>query len=207
MRAAFVLYENMTALDLIGPYEVLAGHPELTTHFVAERTGPVACDSGAVLHADTTLAELPDPDVIVVPGSGHWRPALENDALIAWLAAAHPTARWTTSVCTGSTLLAAAGLLTGRPATTHWAVRGTLAELGAEVVTDRVVVDGNTITAAGVSAGIDMGLLLARELWGGRMADTIQLAIEYAPETPGDAGSPETADPDLVTTVRALINR
>ncbi|GAA1178648.1 DJ-1/PfpI family protein [Pseudonocardia alaniniphila] len=206
MNAAFVLYDNLTALDIVGPYEVLAGHSEVTPHFVAARAGKVRCDNGLTLHADFAFDDVPAPDLIVVPGSSQWRSALDDEVLIAWLASVHKTATWTTSVCSGSTLLAKAGILAGRRATSHWAVVDTLAADGAVVCNDRVVVDGNVITAAGVSAGIDMGLTLAATLFGEMTARTIQLAIEYDPEPPFDSGSPRTAPPEAVAFLRAALN-
>jgi transcriptional regulator GlxA family with amidase domain len=205
MDAAFVLYDQMTALDLIGPYEALASHPQLTPYFAAGRVGGVRCDNGLTLQADVTFDELPNPELIVVPGSSHWRTALNDEVLIAWLAAAYPTATWTTSVCTGSTLLAKAGILTGRPATTHWAVRDILAAHGAVVSTERVLFDGDVITCAGVSAGIDMALTLAATLWGEPAAKAIQLGLEYDPQPPFDSGSPDKAPPEIVAAVRATL--
>jgi transcriptional regulator GlxA family with amidase domain len=199
--AVFVLYDRMTALDLVGPYEVLAAHPAVTPHFVAARPGKVRCDNGLTLHADTGFAGAPDPDLIVVPGSSHWRAALDDEEMVGWLAAAHPLATWTASVCTGSTLLAKAGILTGRRATCHWAVRDTLADYGVQPVAERVVVDGDVITGAGVSAGIDMALTLAATLWGEEVAKTIQLGLEYDPQPPFRSGSPEQADPRTVAAV------
>ena len=203
MDAAFVLYEQMTALDLVGPYEMLAANPEITPHFVAERHGPVRADSGLQFNATATFDELPRPDLIVVPGSSHWRSILESsDALVAWLAAAHPTATWTTSVCTGSTLLAKAGILIGRPATTHWLAREVLADLGADARVERVIIDGDVVTAAGVSAGLDMGLTLVAELFDDDRAKLIQLVTEYDPQPPFDTGSPEKAPAVLVDLAR-----
>ncbi|GAB3277620.1 DJ-1/PfpI family protein [Parasphingorhabdus pacifica] len=202
MDIAFVLYDRMTALDVIGPYEVLANAPSVTAHFVAARRGAVRCDAGLPLHATAAFEELTNPDVIVVPGSSFWRDALADDELVDWLAKAHPAAAWTASVCSGSTLLAKAGILTGRGATTHWAVRGTLMGLGADVLDERVVVDGDVITGAGVTAGLDMALTLTSILWGDKVARTIQLAIEYAPQPPFDTGTPERAPAEIVTGVR-----
>jgi transcriptional regulator GlxA family with amidase domain len=203
--AAFLLYDQMTALDLIGPYEVLAGHPHVTPHFVARRVGSVRCDNGLTLHAGVTFDGAPDPDLIVVPGSSRWRSALDDDELIGWLAAVHPAATWTTSVCTGSTLLAKAGILAGRRATSHWLVREILADYGAIVSAERVVTDGDVITCAGVSAGIDMALTLAAALWGEPTAGAIQLALEYDPQPPFDHGAPDKAAPEIVTAVRARL--
>jgi transcriptional regulator GlxA family with amidase domain len=203
MDAAFVLYEQMTALDLVGPYEMLAANPEITPHFVAERHGPVRADVGLEFNATATFDELPRPDLIVVPGSSRWRSVLETgDALVAWLAAAHPETTWTTSVCTGATLLAKAGILNGRPATTHWLAREVLAELGAKVSTDRVVIDGDVVTAAGVSAGLDMGLTLVAKLFGDDRGKLIQLVTEYDPQPPFDTGSVEKAPAELVDFAR-----
>lgn len=202
MDIAFVLYDRMTALDVVGPYEVLANAPSATAHFVAAQRGTIRCDAGIPLQATTSFDELPQPDVIVVPGSSYWRDALNDGTLTDWLAKAHPSTAWTASVCTGSTLLAKAGILDGRPATTHWAVRGTLMGLGADVRDERVVVDGNVITGAGVSAGLDMALTLTALLWGEKVAQTIQLALEYEPEPPFDTGVPEQAPVEIVTGVQ-----
>lgn len=201
MDTVFVLYENMTALDLIGPYEVLAAHPAVTPHFAAARPGDVRCDNGLTLRADVSFAGAPDPDLIVVPGSSRWRAALADDELIGWLAAAHPAATWTASVCTGSTLLGRAGILTGRRATSHWAVRDTLAGYGAVPCAERVVIDGDVITGAGVSAGIDLALTLAATLWGDPVAQALQLALEYDPQPPFRSGTPEQAGPETVAAV------
>ncbi|GAA3886984.1 DJ-1/PfpI family protein [Saccharothrix violaceirubra] len=201
MDLAFVLYPRMTALDLVGPYEVLAHQPGVTAHFVAETTEPVVTDAGLVIVPTTTFAALDRADVIVVPGSSDYEGVLAAGVVARWLREVHPKATWTTSVCTGSTLLADAGVLTGRPATTHWAVRELLGRLGAEVRSERVVRDGDVITAAGVSAGIDMALTLVGLIWGDRVAMASQLAIEYDPEPPYDAGSPESAPPEVVAAV------
>jgi transcriptional regulator GlxA family with amidase domain len=182
MDIAFVLYPNMTALDLVGPYEVLASIPGVNAHFVAETRDPVTADRKLTLVPTTTFAELDKADVIVVPGSGKWMEALEQQPMIDWIKKIHPTTKYTTSVCTGSTLLAAAGVV--RKATTHWAVRDLLASQGVEVSTDRVVHDGKVITGAGVSAGIDMALRLVAMEFTDAGAQTVQLAIEYFPEPP-----------------------
>lgn len=205
MDIAFVLYDDLTALDLVGPFETLAGLPEVTPRFVADRTGPVRSDNGLTMVADTVFADLPRPDVIVVPGSSRWQAALSNTALLDWLAAAHPTATWTASVCTGSTLLAKAGILAGRPATTHWGTRAALAALGADVRHERVVRDGSVITGAGVSAGIDLGLTLVAEIWGEEVARVVQLMLEYDPRPPFDSGSPEKASPETIAAVGGLL--
>ncbi|TCO54308.1 DJ-1/PfpI family protein [Actinocrispum wychmicini] len=202
MDVVFVLYDQMTALDIVGPYETLAGHHDVQPLFAAAQVGPVRCDNGLTLHADVGFDDLSTADVLVVPGSSRWLRALDDEQLIAWLAAISPTATWTAAVCTGSTLLAKAGLLTGRPATTHWAVRDALAAHGADVRTERVVVDGDVITAAGVSAGIDMALTLAAILWDEWTAQAIQLALEYDPRPPFDSGSVDKAPADIVAALR-----
>jgi transcriptional regulator GlxA family with amidase domain len=204
MQVAYVLYERFTALDIIGPYEVLNSVPGVESVFVAERTGPVRNESGTLaLVADRTLEEVPAPDIFVVPGGIGTRALLEHEPLLAWLRNAHETTTWTTSVCTGSLLLAAAGLLDGAPATTHWLARDTLASLGARPVPERVVEHGRIITAAGVSAGIDMALRLVQLIYGDELAQEVQLAIEYDPAPPFDAGSPSKASAATVATVTA----
>jgi transcriptional regulator GlxA family with amidase domain len=204
MQVAYVLYERFTALDIIGPYEVLNSVPGVESVFIAERTGPVRNESGTLaLVADRTLEEVPAPDIFVVPGGIGTRALLEHEPLLAWLRNAHETTTWTTSVCTGSLLLAAAGLLDGAPATTHWLARDTLASLGARPVPERVVEHGRIITAAGVSAGIDMALRLVQLIYGDELAQEVQLAIEYDPAPPFDAGSPSTASAATVATVTA----
>ncbi|ONI84949.1 glutamine amidotransferase [Saccharothrix sp. ALI-22-I] len=205
MDVAFVLYPDMTALDLIGPYEVLAHQPEVTAHFVAASLDPVRTDAGLTIVPTTTFDALDRADVIVVPGAGGWAAVLEEGVVAAWLRKVHPTATWTTSVCTGSTLLAQAGILDGRPATTHWALRDELAARGAVVSTDRVVIDGNLVTGAGVSAGIDMALTLVGRIWGDERAEFTQLVIEYDPRPPYDAGSPETAPAEFVAFARGVV--
>ncbi|GAA2790586.1 DJ-1/PfpI family protein [Saccharopolyspora taberi] len=205
MHIAFVLYPGMTALDLVGPSQVLCCHPAVEAHYVAGTPDPVRTDSGLVIQPTTTFAELTAPEVLVVPGGGGWRRALDDTALVDYIATAHPAATWTTSVCSGSTLLAKAGILTGKRATTHWAVRDVLVELGAELSTDRVVFDGNVVTAAGVSAGIDMGFALAAAIWDEPTAQQFQLGLEYDPQPPFDTGSPEKAPAEMVAAIRAAV--
>ncbi len=208
MLAAFLLYEGFAALDITGPYEVLASVPGIDTVFVAEARGPVRNEPGTLaLVADRSLDEVPAPDIVVVPGGFGNRRLLEHEPLLSWLRAAHDTSTWTTSVCTGSLLLAAAGLLEGVPATTHWLARDRLASLGAQPVSERVVQQGKIVTAAGVSAGIDMALRLVQLMHGDAAAQAVQLAIEYAPEPPFDAGSPETAPAAVVERVTRAFAR
>ncbi|MBB1246191.1 DJ-1/PfpI family protein [Streptomyces durbertensis] len=196
---AIVLYEGFTALDAVGPYDTLGHLPGSRTVFVAERPGPVAGDRGTLsLVAACSFDDLPRPELIVVPGGPDALVEKAAPAVVPWLREADRHSELTTSVCTGALLLAHAGLLTGRRATTHWLSRERLAALGARPVPDRVVTDGKYVTAAGVSSGIDMGLTLLGRLAGDRVAQSAQLMIEYDPQPPYDAGSPESAPADLV---------
>lgn len=204
MQVAYLLYDRFTALDITGPHEVLNSLPDTESIFVAERTGPTRNESGTLaIVADRSLAEVPSPDILVVPGGLGTRLLLEHEPLLAWIRQAHATSTWTTSVCTGSLLLAAAGLLDGLPATTHWLARDLLASLGARPVPDRVVRQGKIITAAGVSSGIDMGLTLVQLMHGDAAAQAVQLGIEYDPQPPVDAGAPEKAPPEVARAVAA----
>lgn len=204
MQIAIALYENFTALDAVGPYETLGHLPGAETVFVAEQTGPVRNDRRQLaVVATKSFAEVPRPDIVIVPGGPGQANQLENTPLLAWLRAVDATTTWTTSVCTGSLALAAAGLLKGRRATSHWLALETLAGLGVQATGERVVFDGKYVTAAGVSAGIDMGLTLAGRIAGDRAAQSIQLLTEYDPQPPYDAGSPDKAPADLVAYWRA----
>ena len=192
---AIVLFDGITALDAVGPYEVLAMLPDARVHFVAtERGAKRAARSGSLaLVADHTLSEVARPDVVLVPGGPGEAVARQDPAVLSWLRRAHETSRWTTSVCTGALTLAAAGILDGVEATTHWSSTDDLAALGAKPVAERVVVRGKVITSAGVSAGIDMALRLAQLEAGDDVAMAVQLILEYDPHPPFDAGSPEKA--------------
>jgi transcriptional regulator GlxA family with amidase domain len=204
MQIAYLLYDRFTALDITGPHEVLNSVPGNESIFVAENRGPVRNESDSLsLVADASLAEVPNPDVLVVPGGYGTRALLEHEPLLGWIREAHETTTWTTSVCTGGLLLAAAGLLDGTPATTHWLARDLLAQLGAKPVAERVVEHGKIVTAAGVSAGIDMALTLVQRVNGDEVAQAVQLGIEYDPEPPLDAGSPEKAPEPVVELVTA----
>ncbi|GIH20116.1 DJ-1/PfpI family protein [Rugosimonospora africana] len=184
MDIAILLHDRVTALDAVGPYEVLSRMPGARVHFVGTRPGPVRADEGLGLHVDRALDELPRPDIVLVPGSSSPAVALNDDALLAWVRTAHGSAAWTTSVCSGSLVLAAAGVLAGRRATTHWIAMDHLRALGAVPVPERIVVDGTVVTAAGVSAGIDLALRLAALIHGDETAEALQLAIEYDPQPP-----------------------
>jgi putative intracellular protease/amidase len=209
MDVAILLYEGLTALDAIGPYETLTLLPGARVRFVAKEAGAKRTDSGALaLVADYSFDEVRSPDVIVVPGSANsTRSAMEDAATIQWLRAAHETSQWTTSVCSGALVLAAAGLLKGLKATTHWAAMPLLAAFGAEAVQERVVRQGKIVTAAGVSAGLDMALYLAGEIAGAEAAQVIQLIMEYDPQPPFDAGSVEKATPSVVESARREMAR
>ncbi|MBY8866621.1 DJ-1/PfpI family protein [Streptomyces sennicomposti] len=204
MQIAVVLYDRFTALDAVGPYEILQRLPDARVVFVAEQAGPVRTDTGALaLVADQALAEVTVPDVVVVPGGPGQSALMDHAPLLDWLRAADATSTWTTSVCTGSLLLGAAGLLQGRRATSHWLALDQLPALGAEPTGERVVVDGKYVTGAGVSAGIDMALTLAGRIAGDDVARSVQLGTEYDPRPPYDAGSPDKAPAHLVDALRA----
>jgi putative intracellular protease/amidase len=204
MQIAILLYNRFTVLDAIGPYQVLSGLPGAETVFVAERPGPIRDEVGSlVLSAKVGLADVPRPDIVVVPGGPGQNDQMQDGPLHEWLRAADQASTWTTSVCTGSLILAGAGLLAGRRATSHWMALDQLAELGATPVSDRVVFDGKYVTAAGVSAGIDMALTLAGRVAGDDLAQAIQLMIEYDPQPPYDAGSPDRAPAEVVSRLRA----
>jgi putative intracellular protease/amidase len=204
MDIAILLYDRLTALDAIGPYEVLSRLPDATVTFVAEQPGPKRTDTDRLaLVADASLAELAAPDIVLVPGGPGQKALMDGGPAHDWLRAAHETSTWTTSVCTGSLILAAAGLLAGKRATSHWLALEELGRLGADAVGGRVVFDGKIVTAAGVSAGIDMALALAARVANDQVAQAIQLGIEYDPQPPFDAGSPQTAPAEIVAAVRA----
>lgn len=203
MQIAILLYDRFTALDAVGPYETLGRLPDADTVFVAEHTGPVRSDTGRLaLTADKSLAEVPRPDIVVVPGGPGQSARMDDPVLLDWLRAADATSTWTTSVCTGSLLLGAAGLLEGRRATSHWLALDGLKGYGAEPTAERVVFDGKYVTAAGVSSGIDMGLTLLGRIAGDEHAQAVQLLTEYDPQPPYDAGSPAKAPAHLVERFR-----
>lgn len=206
MRIVFLVFDGLTALDAVGPYEVLARLPGAEVSFVAPARGAVRTDNRVLgLVADASIDDVTRADVLVVPGGFATR-TLERDArVLDWIRALDATTRVTASVCTGTLLLAAAGLLVGRRANTHWAQRERLAAFGAVPVADRVVRDGKYASAAGVSAGIDLALALADELAGRDIAEAIQLAIEYDPAPHLDSGSPEKARPVVRDAVLARI--
>jgi putative intracellular protease/amidase len=204
MDVAIPIFDGITALDAIGPYEVLSRLPGARIHFLGiAEPGTVRTDNGMLgLAADQALSDVPHPDVIVVPGGYGTRALMKEAPLLAWVRSAHETAQWTTSVCTGALILGAAGILDGLEATTHWLLLDKLSELGAQPVSRRVVEQGNVITAAGVSSGIDMALTLAARIAGEDVAQAIQLAIEYDPQPPFDSGSTDKASPEIIELAR-----
>ena len=210
MQIAIVVYPGMTALDALGPYEVLHGLPGASLRFVWKEVGPIVADSGVLaIGATHTFAETPRPDVLLVPGSaGHTARMMADRDLTGWLRAAHATTRFTTSVCSGSLILAAAGLLEGLPATSHWAGLPLLPRFGAEPrPRERMVRVGKVWTAAGVSAGIDLALALAAALTDETRARAIQLMIEYDPQPPFDSGHMSKASPEVQALAKAEMRR
>jgi len=203
MQIALALYPKFTALDIIGPFQALADVPGHEVEFVAGEAGPVVDHTGRCpLVATATFADVTAPDVVVVPGElfADW-----DDRVVQWLSQVHPSTTWTTSVCTGSLYLAAAGILDGLDATTHWARADQLERFGARYTKQRVVEQGKVITAAGVSSGIDMALTLLDRMYGPTIAQSVQLALEYDPRPPFDAGSPSKAPADVVELAKAAL--
>lgn len=204
LEIAIPIFDRLTALDAIGPYEVLSRLPGASVSFIAKEPGPTRTETGMLaLVADHALSELTEPDVIVVPGGFGTRRLAQDEELLDWLRHAHAHSTWTTSVCTGALLLAAAGILDGLTATTHWLQYDLLRPYGVTPVAERIVRHGKIITAAGVSAGIDMALTLAAEIAGPELAQAIQLGIEYDPEPPFVGGSVGKAPPEIVELVRS----
>jgi putative intracellular protease/amidase len=205
MEIAIALYDQFTALDAIGPYEVLGRLPGAEVKFVARVPGEVTSDTGALsIAVRHGFADVPRPEILLVPGGPGDEAACADDTLLAWIRRAHETSTWTTSVCTGSIVMAAAGILDGIDATTHWASFERLAARGARPVHARVVRSGKIVTAAGVASGIDMALELVRLIAGDELAQGLQLGIEYDPQPPFDAGHPSKAPADVVALVTAF---
>ena len=205
MKIALLVFDKFTALDAIGPYEVLSRIPGAELSFVAKETGPKRSDTGFLgITADKTLAEVPDPDLLLVGGGEGNRPLLRDEEVLEWIRTAHETSEWTTSVCTGSLVLGAAGVLEGKRATPTGHTSTGCASTAPSRSAERWVIDGKVVTAAGVAAGIDMALALVAEAVGEDVAKAIQLGIEYDPAPPFDSGSPEKATPELVELIRSL---
>lgn len=198
LQIGFLIYPGVIQLDAMGAYQVLAFPPHAQVHLIWKTLTPIASNEGLILTPSVTLADCPPLDVICVPGGGMGQVEAMKDAeILSFLQQQAASARYVTSVCTGSMFLAAAGLLQGYKATCHWAFREQLAVLGVEVVPQRVVVDRDRVTGAGVTSGIDLGLTLLGLLCGEEMAKMAQLMMEYAPEPPFDAGTPETAGREI----------
>ncbi len=207
MKIAILLYPGVTALDAIGPYEVLSRVPGARVHFVAKTVAPIVTDTGMLtLLPELALSDLPQPDILVIPGATDgFRAVMADRETLKWIQVAHSTSRWTASVCTGALILGAAGVLAGLEATTHWAAGAGLGLFGARYSPQRVVKQGKVITGAGVSAGIDMALTLAGELAGRETAEALQLVIEYDPQPPFDTGAPRKASEPVLEKARRIL--
>jgi putative intracellular protease/amidase len=204
LNIAILLYDRFTALDAVGPYEMLGRLPGAEVVFAATRPGPVRTDLGSLaLTADVPLDEVTAADLLLVPGGPGTAGLLADEEVLGWIRRIDATTAWTTSVCSGSLLLGAAGLLKGRRATSHWICLDQLRLFGAVPVPERAVFDGKYATAAGVSAGIDLALDLAGRIAGETVAQQIQLVNEYDPRPPYTAGSLSTAPAGLADTLRA----
>ena len=207
MRIVILLYEGFTALDAIGPYEVLSRLPGAEVTFAAARAGVVTSDTGFLkITATRGIADIDAADILLVPGGPGDQGVMRDAETLEWIRRMHERTTWTTSVCTGALILGAAGLLQGLRATTHWASLDELRKLGAEPVKARAVESGKIVTAAGVSAGIDMALRLAARVAGDDFARAVQLGIEYDPDPPFDAGSPEKVPAELADTLRGMLS-
>ena len=204
-RVGMLMFPRLTQLDMTGPYEVLARLPDTTVDLIARTREPVMTDRGMQIVPTTTYAECAPLDVVMVPGGPGQQDLMEDEETLVFLRAQAKGARFVTSVCTGSLVLAAAGLLKGKRATCHWAAIDNLALMGAIPVRERVVVDGNVVTGAGVASGIDFALKLAAILAGEEVARQIQLQIEYDPDPPFPSGSPDVAAPETVAAVKARL--
>jgi transcriptional regulator GlxA family with amidase domain len=203
-KVAVLIFDKLAVQDMVGPYEVMRNVPDWEVELVAKRRGEVRAEGGLGLLADATLEETEAADVVLVPGGAGNRPLLEDDEVLEWLRAIDATSRWTTSVCTGSLVLGAAGLLEGKRATGNWLYLEPLRDYGADPVGGRYVEDGKIVTAAGVTAGIDMALHLVATDVAPEVAQAIQLGLEYDPDPPFDSGSPEKAAPEIVELVRTV---
>ena len=202
MRIGLALFPGLCQLDLTGPHEVLARLPGARIEVVARTIAPLATDRGLILTPDVVLADAPRYDVFVMPGGPGQQDLMADPDWLGFLQAQATGAKVMMGVCTGALVLGAAGLLRGYKATTHWSCHDLLALLGAEPIERRVVIDRDQLTAAGVTSGIDGALALAELLCGREVAERIQLALEYQPEPPAQAGSPNTAPADLVAAMR-----
>jgi transcriptional regulator GlxA family with amidase domain len=206
MRIVIPLYDNFTALDVIGPYEVLGKLPGAKTVFVGRERRVYRSDTPTLgIEVEAAFADIDSADLLLVGGTAHLAQVTANPPLIEFVRRIHPTTTWTTSVCTGALALASAGLLDGVESVTHWSAMDMLRKLGAIPVQERLVMRGKIVTAAGVSAGIDMALALAAKIAGEPFARALQLALEYDPQPPFDAGSPQKAGPEIVKLIAELM--
>lgn len=207
IRVAFLLFPNLTQLDLTGPAQVLSRLGNVTIDLVAKTRDPVPTDAGFALTPNATFAEYDRPDIVCVPGGFGDQAVMEDAVSLDWVRGAAEHASWVTSVCTGALILGAAGLLKGYRATTHWGSHHHLAAFGAIPVHERVVFDRNRVTSGGVTGGIDFGLALTAAIRGEAHARLVQLSLEYDPQPPFDSGSPERALPETVAAYRAMVAR
>jgi len=208
LQVAIPIFKNVTALDFVGPYELLHILPNVNVVFVSHSKGLYAADGGMLsIEATATFDEVPSPDIVVVPGGYGSNALMADKPILDWIRKAHETSLYTTSVCSGSLLLGAAGILQGKEATTHWMALQMLSNFGAKPVSSRVVQSGKIITAAGVSAGIDMGLKLAALITDDTTAKVVQLMMEYDPQPPFNCGSVDTASPDIVAIARSWVEK
>jgi putative intracellular protease/amidase len=208
-QIAIYLYQGVTGLDAVGPWEVLSRLPDAEVRFVSKETGPVTTEGSALLLGAThTIAETPSPDLVLVPGGTTTPSQMVDDEVLGWLRKVHENTTWTASVCTGSLILAAAGILKGLPATTHWIKMGVLKTMGSKPQpSERVVRAGKIVTAAGVSAGIDLALWLAGEIGGREVGEAIQLFIEYDPKPPFDSGHVSKASEGTQKRAKEMMDR
>ena len=201
MEIAILAYPGMTALDAMGPYEVLSRIPDARVRFVAREKGPVTADTGMLtIQAEAGLADVPHADVLVVGGgpAAGVGAVMQDQPTLDWIAKIHEGSRYTVSVCTGSWILGAAGVLRGKRAGCHWLGLDALAGFGAEACSDRVVVDGKLWTAGGVTSGIDMALTFVAEVVDEEFAQVLQLALQYDPKPPFPGGTPESSPPEIL---------
>jgi len=207
LEIGLLVYPRHTPLDLVGPWEVLVRVPQASIHLIWTRPGPVQAEGGMEITATTSFADAPRLDVLLVPGGPGQLTLMKHTLLLDYIRGCTETAQWICSVCTGALLLAQAGVLKGRRATTHWLARDALRSFDVEVIGERYVIDGKFATSAGVTAGIDLALELARRLAGEDVAREIQLQLEYAPAPPFESGSPDSAPPELVSQLRSRARR
>lgn len=202
MEIGFLVFPRHTPLDLVGPWEVLSRMPDAQLHLIWTRPGPVQAYGKMEISATVAFEDVPRLDILVVPGGPGQLALMKHASLLEFIRKQAESATWVCSVCTGALLLAQAGVLKGRKATTHWLARDALKSLGVKVVEARYVIDGKFATSAGVSAGIDLALEIVKRVAGEEVAKSIQLAIEYDPDPPFDAGSPSKAPAAIVARLR-----